>query len=1355
MADIVLRFQKLTNKDADFDAPIPVSVHFAGQDTESFEFRPPMEDKALGEIRWYLERYWQWPTDIDKDRARKVEGALPQWGKSLFEAVFDKDAKAMRLFADFLHARDDHNTLTIDTTEPRILRLPWELLRDEGGYLFSQRVSIRRRMRQTRAVKADGFTAPMRVLLVSCRPEGAGFIDPRSIAGPLLDALETTPNVEVEFLRPPTLKALDARLRDTTQPRVHIVHFDGHGVYSQPVGLGLLLFEDAEHKEHLVDAEVLGTLLNESGIPLMVLNACQSAQPDERNPFASVAARLIESGMGGVVAMNYSVLVETAKRLTGAFYAQIARGQTVAAALDEARRALLADDKRTIRLSAHRDPEVIQLQDWFLPALYQQAEELRPLQPSTTPAPTKAPAPRPQDDTLYGFKGRARELLELERAFARRDIVLVHGFGGQGKTALARHAQAWFTRAKRFARTAFISFEQGASFEATVNLLGNALVEENFQIYAGDKVAAIAEAVRATPTLVVWDNFESVLPGGNAPLPVDELQMLLDAGARWFTGGSALMVTTRNPTVPHPAFGPGQRCLHKELAGLDPSDALDLAAAILDAHSLPRPAREPLEKLLRFLKHHPLSLQLALPHLRQHSPDELLTQFTALLPSITVGEGVERNQSLLVSLRFSLDRLGEEAQNWLARLAIFEGGAWEPMLLNITEIPPDAWHALKPQLLATALIRSEELDGWTVPYIHFHPTLAPYLRSLPKSPSPIQEEGTGMGVETRYWQAYYSLANEFYSNDKHNPISIRALVLRELPNLRRALRLCLAADALDEAVNFADSINRFLDVFGRWRERDEVAGMVEQAVSSKHAKRSVNSGGITQAQFMMESGRGERLLQAGRAAEAEQAFRVLLARLEGGAAYDSHYDQALVLGNIGRCLSAQGRPTAAAEQYRKALALLATLDQQDKTVRHQIAALHTDFANVLTDMGQYVAAKQEYEAALVIERELSDQRGEATDLGQLGTLALAQGDLKEARARYTEALQTFRAMGEQQTEAIVWHQLGRVAEGAREWEEAERCYKESLTLKESLGDLAGAAGTINHLASVVESAGRLEEGEKWARRALKLSEHSGNPVELAKGNHKLANSLRRLGRLDEAATYIEKAIQFYETVQDIENTVRAYNVAAQIAEQRGQAAEAREWRRKEQETFAAFAGSDTQIKQYEPLIQAIVAACQGNQQALVQLEPILKNMEADDDVNRAFARSARRVLAGERDFEKLSEGLAGVTALIIRRVLQALAGEGVAPSPAPAPPAQEPQGMSLEQLLGLVEQAAGGDRQLGEHLFGLFKDMRSDMNQPQEIRALGDVLLKVLLGDRNPDVSQLSEELASMVRGLLGRLRHG
>ena len=101
------------------------------------------------------------------------------------------------------------------------------------------------------ANKSVAFDLPVRILMVTCRPDGAGFIDPRSIATPFLAALDAIPEqVEVEFLRPPTLSALDDRLRDETKPRVHIVHFDGHGVYDKGVGLGFLLFEDENHQKH-------------------------------------------------------------------------------------------------------------------------------------------------------------------------------------------------------------------------------------------------------------------------------------------------------------------------------------------------------------------------------------------------------------------------------------------------------------------------------------------------------------------------------------------------------------------------------------------------------------------------------------------------------------------------------------------------------------------------------------------------------------------------------------------------------------------------------------------------------------------------------------------------------------------------------------------------------------------------------------------------------------------------------------------------------------------------------------------------------------------------------------------------
>ena len=38
--------------------------------------------------------------------------------------------------------------------------------------------------------------------------------------------------------------------------------------------------------------------------------------------------------------------------------------------------------------------------------------------------------------------------------------------------------------------------------------------------------------------------------------------------------------------------------------------------------------------------------------------------------------------------------------------------------------------------------------------------------------------------------------------------------------------------------------------------------------------------------------------------------------------------------------------------------------------------------------------------------------------------------------------------------------------------------------------------------------------------------------------------------------------------------------------------------------------------------------------------------------------------------------------------------------------------------------------------------------------ALGNVLLRVLVGDKNPNLDGLPDEVASAVRGLLGRLKN-
>jgi len=55
---------------------------------------------------------------------------------------------------------------------------------------------------------------------------------------------------------------------------------------------------------------------------------------------------------------------------------------------------------------------------------------------------------------------------------------------------------------------------------------------------------------------------------------------------------------------------------------------------------------------------------------------------------------------------------------------------------------------------------------------------------------------------------------------------------------------------VNEAANFADCIERFLDLFGRWRERDEVNKMVRKAMGEPSLKMV---GPITINQYLVES----------------------------------------------------------------------------------------------------------------------------------------------------------------------------------------------------------------------------------------------------------------------------------------------------------------------------------------------------------------------------------------------------------------------------------------------------------------------------------------------------------------------
>jgi hypothetical protein len=312
-----------------------------------------------------------------------------------------------------------------------------------------------------------------------------------------------------------------------------IVHFDGHGNYDRFLGLGVLLFEKAQQPGQArvdadwVRADDLGNLLARYRIPLVILEACRSSEVNDV-AFRSVAPRLIEAGVGSVIAMSYAVHVEAAKILIARFYRELARGRSIGQAMESGRAALMAQRDRWLEYGPQG--KSIQLQDWFLPQLYQRGSDM-PLvgsaaRPDSRQEPAKVPptSNRPRFPTgqhigafprppLYNFHGRARELYALERAFRTERAVLLHAMGGMGKTTLAREAGDWLTWTGLFPDGAcFLSFEQPVTAEHIAQVLGSYLQGHGFEALSqAEQLERAGQLFQEQDVLMVWDNFESLL----------------------------------------------------------------------------------------------------------------------------------------------------------------------------------------------------------------------------------------------------------------------------------------------------------------------------------------------------------------------------------------------------------------------------------------------------------------------------------------------------------------------------------------------------------------------------------------------------------------------------------------------------------------------------------------------------------------------------------------------------------------------------------------------------------------------------------------------------------------------------
>jgi hypothetical protein len=721
------------------------TLQFAGGSSYPVTITNPFDEQQEARLEWYFEEWLRRPF-LNQVTAQQVKNSIPAYGETLFDQMF-ADRKAYAAYTQ-LRSRLGEVEFVIESASPAFQALHWEALKDpELPRPLALDCTMVRRPQQAVAVTATPNPSPtINLLVVTARPDEERDVNYRTISRPLIEAIrQARVPINVELLRPGTYQALENHLQAKGAGYYHIVHFDAHGglaTYAQIAdaqrtadailfkgrygrgdiepydGVKAFLFLEGESpgQSDPVEAQELANLLTNQGIPVCILNACQSAKqisqasvassqeseeigepppiPNPKspiqNPETSLGSRLMTAGMEMVVAMGYSVTVTAATVLMQKLYAELFAQRPLAEAIRLGRRELHNDKTRQGWFN-----QTVDLEDWLLPVVYGNPAlqfDLRAMPPQEEERYLEALASRYQFPApTYGFFGRDLEILKLEKSLLRHNVLLLRGMGGTGKTTLLNYLREWW-QTTQFAKDVFyFGYDEKAHTLAQIlHAIGQRVYDrfEQAQFQALSPAAQaikLAQLLNSEPYALMLDNLESVTGQALAiqnTLPQAEQTKLKDFLQRLVGGQTKVVLGSRSG---EDWLAEVYRDNRYALQGLDPQSRTALAEQILARHvgSRERIAalrqEDDFERLMTLLAGYPLAMEVVLANLGRQSAGELLAALDGADVNLDSGSG-DKTQSILKCVEYSHSNLSPEAQKLLLCLAPFKGFIFRPML---------------------------------------------------------------------------------------------------------------------------------------------------------------------------------------------------------------------------------------------------------------------------------------------------------------------------------------------------------------------------------------------------------------------------------------------------------------------------------------------------------------------------------------------------------------------------------------------------------------------------------------------------------------------------------------------------
>jgi tetratricopeptide (TPR) repeat protein len=1136
-----------------------------------FELTPENGER----IRWYLEDYLQFDEEPAPQIAAGVEAFMAQCGEELFRKIFEGSKAAIKLWWN-LEPYLSNTRIEIAAGVAEATAIPWELIRnpDSKTFLALSAAAFVRSQRGGRTVLApETEAAKVRILLVICRPKGGEDVPFRSVAGRLVTRLsdDARDAFDIHVLRPPTFEQLAKTLRLAKERNApyHIVHFDGHGVYADPRNLrdsgdvinrlkhdssdssahGYLVFEDpdSENNSQFVNGFRLGGLLGDSGVPVLVLNACQSAfaeariKPATENPadareeveaYGSLAQAVMDAGAAGIVAMRYSVYVVTAAQFMAELYGALARGHRLGEAVTSARRNMHDQPDRQIAYESRP------LQDWSVPVVWERAPlRLWPEKSGATPPRIflegrAASTPGALDEALparpdAGFYGRDETLYALDRAFDTHPIVLLHAYAGSGKTSTAVEFARWYALTGGVAGPVlFTSFERHLPLPRVLDKIGQVFGEAlaangilwDTIIDQAARGRIVLQLLQQIPVLWIWDDVEPITgfpTGTKSEWSVEEQQELRTfLNAARDTQAKFLLISRRDEDA-----WLGRLPRRVEMPPMPMQERLQLASAIVERRGGRLSELPDLTPLLRFTRGDPLTILVTVGEALRAGiyTASQLEKFLAVLQSGAADFADEkaegRSKSLGASLSYGFGAsFTEEERRALALLHLFQG------VVNVKAVElmcnPEAEWALETVRLTsdrgTVLFdRAAEiglLEASGGGYYRIHPALPWYFRRMfehyfPETSGDAERARRAFATVIGALGEFYQ---EQYDEGRHEALSV---LTAEEDNLLSAWRLARKSRLWDCVISTMQGLRVLYDSTGRsgtWRQLvDETTPeFIDRSTDGPLAGREKEWGQVIE--YRVHLARDNRNWPE---AERLQRSRIDWDRVQAAKAADLDADPhkralARSLFQLAEIQRGQRDPGCIAT-YIEALELARAIN--DSAAQSYIALSLGNASLSITDPPDLDNAELWYRRSLDLAAP-GDNPMRARILGQLGLVAYKHfNDAKAADRPATE--------------------LGRYIA------EAAQYYSQSLEMAPATA-VDHLAATHNQLGNVYQDAGGTDRALMHFRQGIRYAEMAGDTFGAGQTRFNVALTLLRARRLSEARLYAEAALNDFRTFGD-------------------------------------------------------------------------------------------------------------------------------------------------------------------------------------------------------------------------------